>query len=171
MRGLSRAIALAGALLLSAAPAASAFFETQYQWRINRVSNPYQTAGPWNICGEAEGGSTGATVGCSRAFSVANTVSGTLGVSDGILSATLGYSVTATTTVTPSGSFPVPRHRLGVAEWRAEYQTRAVHQRLYKRVWVCGRGGCVPESWQATNHYTTAYANRYAYPRFRAVIH
>ena len=70
---------------------------------------------------------------CSRGFTVANTVSGSLGVSDGLLSDTLGYSVTTSTTLTGGATFAVPRHKIGVAEWRALFETRAIHQQLYKR--------------------------------------
>src|SRR4030088_1969681 len=96
MRRAKLSMALAGALFLAATPAASAISGTQYQWRIVRVSAPYRTTGGWNFCAQSHGG----TVTCSRGFTVANTVSGALGVSDGLLSATLGYSVTRSTTLT-----------------------------------------------------------------------
>lgn len=160
-------VALAVAFLLVAAPTASAIGGTQYQWRINRISAPYRTAGGWNFCAQSHGG----TVTCSRGFTVANTVSGSLGVSDGVLSAVLGYSVTTSTTLTGGASYSVPRHKIGVAEWRALFNTRAVHQRLYKRVWGCGRASCGHGPWVATNHYATAYASRYIGPDFRVVIH
>lgn len=157
---------LAAALLLGAAPAASAVSGTQYQWRINRLSAPYTTYGPWRFCAQSHGG----TVTCSRGFTVANTVSGSLGVSDGLLSETLGYSVTTSTTLTGGASFGVPRHKIGIAEWRAVFSTRAVHQRLYRRVWGCGRASCGHGPWVATNRYETAYASRYMGPDFREVI-
>ena len=163
---LKLSLALATALLLVAAPAASAVHGTQYQWRINRISAPYQTAGRWAFCAQSHGG----TVTCSRGFTVANTVTGSLGVSDGFLSDTLGYSVTTSTTLTGGASFPVPRHRTGIAEWRALFDTRAVHQRLYYRKWGCGRASCGHGPWIATNRYETAYASRYIGPDFREVI-
>jgi hypothetical protein len=159
-------VALAGALLLIAAPAASGISGTQYQWRIVRISAPYRTNGPWHFCAQSHGGS----VTCSRGFTVANTVTGSLGVSDGFLSETLGYSVTTSTTLTGSATFPVPRHRIGIAEWRALYDTRAIHQRLYKRKWGCGRASCGHGPWVATNRYEAAYASRYIGPDFREVI-
>ena len=160
------AVALVIALLLVAAPAASAVSGTQYQWRIVRISAPYRTAGGWNFCAQSHGG----TVTCSRGFTVANTVSGSLGVSDDLLSATLGYSVTISTTLTGGASFAVPRHKIGIAEWRALFDTRAIHQRLYKRAWGCGRASCGHGPWAATNRYETAYASRYIGPDFREVI-
>jgi hypothetical protein len=163
---LKLSLALATALLLVAAPAASGVSGTQYQWRINRVSAPYQTAGRWAFCAQSHGGS----VTCSRGFTVANTVTGSLGVSDGILSDTLGYSVTTSTTLTGGATYKVPRHKLGVAEWRALFSTRAVHQRLYYRKWGCGRASCGHGPWVATNRYETAYASRYIGPDFRLVV-
>lgn len=166
MKRLTLSVTAAGALLLAAAPAASAIGGTQYQWRIHRVSAPYTTYGRWHFCAQSHGG----TVGCSRGFTVANTVSGQLGISDGLLSEALGYSVTTSTTLTGSASYSVPRHKLGIAEWQAEYATRAVHQRQYKRAWGCGRASCGHGPWVATNRYETAYASRYIGPDFREVI-
>ncbi len=163
---LKLSVALASALLLVAAPAASAVSGTQYQWRIVRISAPYRTAGPWNFCAQSHGGS----VTCSRGFTVANTVSGSLGVSDDVLSTTLGYSVTTSTTLTGGATFAVPRHKIGIAQWRALFATRAIHQRLYKRMWGCGRASCGHTPWVAMNRYETAYASRYVGPDFREVI-
>jgi hypothetical protein len=159
-------VALASAPFLALAPAASAVSGTQYQWQINRISAPYTTYGAWRFCAQSHGG----TVSCSRGFTVANTVTGSLGVSDGLLSETLGYSVTTSTTLTGGASFPVPRHKIGVAEWRAKYSTRAIHQRLYYRRWGCGRASCGHGPWIAMNRYETAYALRYVGPDFRLVI-
>jgi hypothetical protein len=160
------AIMLTGALVLLAAPSATAISGTQYQWRIVRVSAPYRTVGRWAFCAQSHGG----TVTCSRGFTVANTVSGSLGVSDGVLSDTLGYSVTTSTTLTGGASYAVPRHKIGIAEWRALFDTRAIHQRLYKRVFGCGRASCGHGPWQATSRYETAYASRYIGPDFRLVV-
>jgi len=166
LRRLKLSIGLAGALLLGVVPAASAISGTQYQWRIVRVSAPYRTHGAWQFCAQSHGGS----VTCSRAFTVANTVSGSLGVSDGLLSDTLGYSVTTSTTLTGGATYKVPRHKIGIAQWRALFDTRAIHQRLYKRAWGCGRASCGHGPWTATSRYETAYANRYVGPDFREVI-
>ena len=166
MGRLNLSVALASALLLIAAPAASGVSGTQYKWRIVRISAPYTTSGPWNFCAQSHGGS----VTCSRGFTVANTVSGSLGVSDGLLSETLGYSVTTSTTLTGGATFAVPPHKIGIAEWRALFDTRAVHQRLYQRKWGCGRASCGHTPWVVTNRYETAYASRYIGPDFRVVI-
>ena len=157
---------LTGALLLAGAPAASAISGTQYQWRINRISAPFQTQGPWNFCAESHGGS----VTCARAFTVANTVSGQLGISDDLLSTTLGYSVTTSATLTGGATFSVPRHKIGIAEWRPLFTTRAIHQRLYWRRFGCGRASCGHGPWVATSQYETAYASRYVGPDFRVVV-
>ncbi|MBV9047417.1 MAG: hypothetical protein JOY58_04060 [Solirubrobacterales bacterium] len=163
---LKLSVGLASVLLLVAAPAASAISGTQYQWSIVRISAPYRTTGPWNFCAQSHGGS----VTCSRGFTVANTVSGSLGVSDDVLSATLGYSVTTSTTLTGGATFAVPRHKIGTAQWRPLFATTAIHQRLYKRTWGCGRASCGHTPWVATNRYETAYASRYVGPDFREVI-
>jgi hypothetical protein len=167
VRRLKLSVALSGALLLCGASAASAISGTQYQWRIVRISASYRTAGGWKFCAQSHGGS----VTCSRGFTVANTVSGSLGVSDGLLSDTLGYSVTTSTTLTGGATFAVPRHKIGVAEWRALFETRAIHQQLYKRTWGCGRASCGHSPWAAMNRYETAYASRYVGPDFREVVH
>jgi hypothetical protein len=159
-------VGLVCTLLLLSAPAASAVSGTQYQWRIDSIGARYTTYGPWNFCAESRGG----TVNCSHAFTVANTVTGQVGVSIDLLSESLGYSVTTSATVTGGASYAVPRHRTGVAQWRAVYLTRAVQQHLYQRRWGCGRASCGHGPWQATNRYETAYASRYLGPGFRVVI-
>ena len=167
MRNLRLGVALIAALLAIASTASADVvyhFYWNYQWRIHRVSAPYQTHSAWSFCGQSHGG----TVGCGRGFTVANTVAGSVGVSDGVLSATLGYNVTRSTTLTGSASFKVPRHRLGIAQWRALFTTRAVHQRLYRI--RCSQFGCYGK-WGATRRYETAYASRYLGPDFRVIIH
>ncbi|MBV9716006.1 MAG: hypothetical protein JOZ64_11575 [Solirubrobacterales bacterium] len=101
---------------------------------------------------------------------MANTVTGSLGVSGELLSETLGYSITTSSTLTGGATFAVPAHRIGIAEWRARFVTRAVHQRLYAQAWVCDIGCVLKYSWTATNRYETAYASRYVGPDFRPVI-
>jgi hypothetical protein len=166
MRQVKLTVALAGALLMIAVPASSAdvvyHFYTQHQWRVTNVGPAYQTAGAWHFCSESRGGN----VGCSRAFSVANTVTGSVGVSDGILTDTLGYSVTKTTTTTGSATFPVPKRKIGIAQWRSLFTTHAVFQRQYSR--RCDQFTCY--KWSALNRYETAYANQYKGPGFREVI-
>lgn len=166
MKRLKLAAALLGALL-TFAPAASGdvvyHYHYEYRWRVNRVSAPYQTHSRWYFCAQSHGG----TVTCSRGFTVANTVSGQVGVTDGVLSETLGYSVTKSTTLTGGASYKVPQHKLGIAQWRALFATRAVHQRLY-RAW-CTQFGC-PGAWSAAKRYETAYASRYIGPDFRVLI-
>ncbi len=168
MRHLKLTVSVVGLALLMAAPTASAdvvyHFHWDYKWRINRVSAPYQTHTQWHFCAQSHGGS----VTCSRAFTVANSVTGQVGVSDGVLSASLGFNVTQATTTTGGATYKVPRHHLGIAEWRSLFSTQAVHQRQYRR--RCTQFGC-PPGWSATNHYETAYASRYTGPDFREVVH
>lgn len=167
MTNLKLTVALVGSCLLITAPAASAdvvyHYHYAYQWQINRVSAPYQTQTGWHFCAQSHGG----TVTCSRAFTVANSVTGQIGVSDGVLSATLGFNVTKSTTTTGGATYKVPRRRLGVAEWRSLFSTQAVHQCRYRR--NCTQFGCFG-TWQPRNHYQTAYASRYTGPDFREVI-
>ncbi len=159
--------AIIGALFMIGVPAASGdvvyHFYTKYEWRVHRVSGAYQTAGPWQFCAQSHGG----TVGCSRAFTVANTVTGQLGVSDGVLSFAVGFNVTESTTTTGSATYKVPRHRLGIAQWRSLFSTKAVHQRLDKI--RCDQFGC-SGSWKPTTRYEAAYASRYTGPDFRELI-
>ncbi len=75
--------------------------------------------------------------------------------------------MTKSTTTTGGASYKVPRHRLGIAEWRSLYATQAVYQRHYRR--QCTHFGC-PGGWSALNSYETAYASRYVGPGSRKVI-
>lgn len=168
-------VALAAALPLLAAPAASAGAfpgarTTIRQWRIVQISRPSTTYGRWKQCSLVQGGKHGGTVGCSRGFTASNTVSGSVGVSYGVLSATLGYSVTASVTLTGNGSHPVPPHKIGVEQWRPEFRTRSILQRRYQRTRICGRGNCRYTRWVATGHFADAIANQYISPAFRGII-
>lgn len=53
-------VSLVGSLLLILGPAASADGVYQnhydYQWRINRLSAPYQTQTRWLVCAQSHGG-------------------------------------------------------------------------------------------------------------------
>ncbi len=79
----------------------------------------------------------------------------------------LGWRVTRSTTTTGGASYKVPRHHLGIAEWRSLFSTQVVYQRRYQR--RCTQFGC-PGGWSAMDQYETAYANRYVGPDFRKVI-
>jgi hypothetical protein len=161
---------LAGLTVPLAAPAALAapFSGTEYQWRVHRVSAAYKTYGRWVTCAQGGGG---ADISCSHSIAVGNTVSGQVGVSDGVLSASVGFSVTKTTTLTGGASYHVPRHRVWQVQYQPVFWTKAVHQRLYKQYWACvPRGACGPVSkWIATNRYETAYASNFAFANFRHV--
>ncbi len=98
---------------------------------------------------------------------MANSVTGSLGISDGELSASLGYNVTQTTTTTGSATYPVPRGKLGIADWRSLFTSRGIHQRLFRQ--QCEGSACCG-SWQGTSRYETAYASRYKVPVFREVV-
>lgn len=167
MRRARLAVVLVCGFTLPSAAAAPAdvvyHFYTKYQWRIHRISAPYQTHTRWRFCAQSHGG----TVGCSRAVTHSNTVTGQVGVTDGVLSAALGYNVTQSVTLTGNASYKVPRHHLGIAEWRLLFSTRAVHQRQYSI--RCDQFTCFGH-WRATNHYETAYASRYIGPDFREVV-
>jgi hypothetical protein len=170
MKRISLSLALGGLVVSLAAPAALAapLSHAEYQWRVGRVSTPYKTYGRWVTCAQGGGG---ADISCSHSIGVSNTVSGQVGVSYGVLSASVGFSVTKTTTLTGGASYQVPRHRVWQVQYQPVFWTKAVRQRLYKQYWACvPRGACGPVSkWTATNRYETAYASNFAFANFRHV--
>jgi hypothetical protein len=171
MRRVELIVVLAGLMVLLAPSAALAEFNhnIEYHWRVHRVSAPYQTSGRWVTCAQGGGG---ADISCSHSIAVSNTVSGQVGVSYGVLSASVGFSVTKTTTLTGGASYHVPRHHVWQVQYQPVFSTKAVHQRLFKRYWACvPRGACGPVSgWIATSRYETAYASNFAFANFRNVV-
>ncbi len=170
MRRFRLTVATAGLLLLALAPAALAtpFGGTQYKWRVNRVSRAYRTYGRWVTCAQGGGG---ADISCSHSISVSNTVSGQVGVSYGVLSFSVGFNVTKSTSLTGGASYHVPRHHVWQVQYQPVFFTKAVHQRLWKRNWACvPRGACSPVTkWIATKRYETAYASNFAFANFRHI--
>lgn len=163
-------LGLAGLMVPLAAPPALAvpISHAEYQWRVERVSAPYKTYGRWVTCSQGGGG---ADINCSRSIAVSNTVSGQVGVSYGVLSASVGFSVTKTTTLTGGASYQVPRHHVWQEQYQPVFWTKTVRQRLYKQYYACvPRGACGPVSkWIATSRYERAYASNFAFANFRHV--
>lgn len=170
MKRMFLALGLGGLIAASAAPAAIAVtnHNVEYQWRVERVGAKYKTFGGWTTCAQGGGG---ADISCSHSISVGNTVSGQVGVSYEILSASVGFSVTKTTTLTGGASYQVPRHRVWQIQYQPVFWTKAVYQREYKQYWACiPRGSCGPVSkWETTDHYETGYASDFAFANFRHV--
>src|SRR6202050_5009801 len=142
-----------GLMVPLAAPPALAvpISHAEYQWRVQSVSAPYKTYGRWVTCAQGGGG---ADIDCSHGISVSNTVSGQVGVSYGVLSASVGFSVTKTTSLTGGASYQVPRHHVWQIQYQPVFWTKAVYQREYKQYWACiPRGSCGPVSkWATSDH-------------------
>ena len=137
-------------------------YGTAYEWNVVGVGGNYKTYGGWSFCAEAYGPGT---VTCSRGFTVANSVTGSVTVSDGAISDAVGFSVTTSTTLTGGASYNVPKGVLGVVQWRAAYYSRNVTQEQY--VCTTVNGACPSGGWHPDNKYATARANDYLGPGFR----
>jgi hypothetical protein len=153
------------AVVLVPTASADVHYGTAYKWKVTSVGGTYRTHGGWSFCAEARGP---ATVGCSRGFTVSNGVSGTINVSDGVISSAVGFNVTTATTITGSASYRVARRVEGVIDWRPVYDTRKVRQERY--VCTTVNGSCpTSSSWHPDRRYATAYARKYIGPGFKYV--
>jgi hypothetical protein len=165
MKRIWLSLVLAGSIAALGASTAQAY--TGYQWRVTHVSPARKTYGAWITCAQGGGG---ADISCSHSIAVSNTVSGQVGVSYAVLSASVGFSVTKTTTLSGGASYHVPRHHVWQVQYQPVFETKTVDQREYKRNYACvPRGACGPVGgWKATSSYRTAYASDYAYANFRS---
>jgi hypothetical protein len=125
------ATAFLGAAAASARPDPGGPGPTNH-WRVTGHGKKYNTGGKWHNCAAYSKRSYSYTLGCSFAESVGNTVSGTVGVSDGTLSETVGYSVTRTKTVTATGSFTIKAGTAGHIQYHQTYVGTPVYQTLYR---------------------------------------
>jgi hypothetical protein len=97
----------------------------------------FPSGGRWSVEGDG-----GITLTLSFATAIANSVSGTLGASKGAISASVGFSVTKTTTVTVSGSYPTPKGN-GTYELYAGYTEHVTQFEVWKK-WGTVAHGVAP---------------------------
>jgi hypothetical protein len=100
-------------------------------WKITGVSKPYYTTGKWRDCAKVSptpGFKKSYT--CSFTGTVANTYSGTIGVSAGAVSASVGFSVTYSTSVTGGVTYTPDNQKTarGEVQWTSQYVTRKVYE-------------------------------------------
>jgi hypothetical protein len=129
-----------------------------YLWVVTSVGAAHTTYGSWRTCVTLTPRSTTSTATCTAGGSVANTVTGTIGIGYEGISESVGFSVTKTYTVSGSQSFTIPAHAGGKLQWRPVYSTKTVHQSEYYYS-VTGARSTVAT---ATNE-----ASKYTSPTFR----
>lgn len=93
-------------------------------WRVVKVSPAPTVVGSWSDCVTIRAGGRDATATCSRAFAVANGKSGSIGATDGVISASVGFDVTKTQTITATGAFPVAKRTKRTVQWAPRYKVK-----------------------------------------------
>ena len=139
----------------------------QYRWLVIGAGSPYTTQGPWWTCApRVDNDGLNASWGCNNSFTVANSVTGTVTVSDGEISAAVGYSETRSWTQGQSDNLAPGRDWNGVYQAANVYSTRKVTQSEQIGYLT------PPYDWHWLGVHATAYAHRftgwtYQYVRYR----
>jgi hypothetical protein len=105
----------------------------KFEWKIVKVGRPYYTYGPWHDCAYVhpqKGFNKSYT--CSFTGTVSNSYSLTVGVSAPYVSASVGYSVTYSSSVSGGTTYtPInQRTTYGEVEWQSQYLTRNLYEKL-----------------------------------------
>jgi hypothetical protein len=160
----------AGAVTCSNSPSTLSCF---YRWKITRVTHARVRHGRWRDCVSFGKSKHTATATCalgeSHSTTVTATLTGSLEVPKGTLSAAVGYQVQDTSTVTASYTATIPPHRAGVIRWAPVFtHRRKVQQRRWTCTWVpVGRNPYAYYKCAADNVFRYVYTERYSHPRFR----
>ncbi len=135
IRGVRLTAILLGAIALSslglgAAQASPKTPAPPIIWKITGVSKSYYTNGKWHDCAQVK-----PTPGFKKSYtctftgSVSNTYSGTVGVSAGDVSASVGFSVTYGTSISGGTTYtPDNQNDKGEVQWTSQYLTKKVYE-------------------------------------------
>jgi hypothetical protein len=128
----------------------------QYPWRVIKVSSAYDTQGGWFDCAPiVDNDGANATWACNDSIATGNSVTGTVNVSDGTISTSVGFSVTQTFTRGQSYSLAPGSDWFGEFESANVYSTKTVTQGEQ----VCYLTPPLDCTWLGI--HATAYAHRW----------
>lgn len=142
-----------------------------YTWKVSRVTHARPRHGRFRDCVAFSRSQHQATATCSlgksRSTTVTATLTGSLEVPRGALSAAVGYQVQETSSVTASYSALIPAHHSGVIQWSPVFNDRRkVQQQRSTCTWYASRRSyayrCEPDA-----VYRYVFTERYSHPRFR----
>jgi hypothetical protein len=148
-----------------------------YKWKITRVTHARARHGKWHDClsfaKSPHTASADCQLGRSRSTTVTATLTGTLEVPRGTLSAAVGYQVQQTSSVIASYTAVIPAHKSGVIQWSPVFtHRRKVQQRRWTCVWhPVGRNPHAYRTCAADDVYRYVYTELYSHPRFRVRYH
>ncbi len=138
------------AIGLAGAPAAQAD-GILYQKRVS-VGSATTTYGGYSTCISWNSSPYSGTAQCSRSWTISNTISADVGVSNGTLSASLGYNVTGSQTTSASYTTSYPKYQSGRIEARPVY---------YRRLVTVTGTYCHSSGVNCHTHTKTAYAYQF----------
>jgi hypothetical protein len=101
-------------------------------WEITGLSKPYYTSGRWRDCAKvAPTPGFKKSYTCSFTGGVSNSYSGTVGLSAEGISASVGYSVTYSTSITGGVTYTPDNGKTarGEVQWTSQYLTRKIYEK------------------------------------------
>jgi hypothetical protein len=142
-----------------------------YLWHVTRVTRARTRHGRWRSCVSfAQSKHTAqatCSLGSSRSTTVTTTLTGSLEVPRGQLSAAVGYQVQQTSSVTASYTASIPAHHAGVIQWAPLFNNRRkVQQRRSTCRWYASRRSYASKC-TLDAVYRYVYTEQYSHPRFR----
>lgn len=122
----------------------------EFEWQVTSVGSPTTSYGGWNFGSQGTNdGTANSTLTFSQTESYSNYVGGTVNVTDGVLSAAVGYDVTSGSQSTAAYTMTLQPGQTGTINWRDVYDKTDVQQEEFHK-YICGG------TWQPTGTYATA---------------
>ncbi len=142
------------------------------RWVISHVETvPGERRGKWKNCAEAVRSRKKQHITCALGKSVSGSVTTSVGgeypVGKGKLSASVGYSVTTTTSETKSDTFDVGKGESGWVQWAPVFSDRRDVYQKYQRCSSPPKGGGKPLCRDLNVPEKVAHTERYSHPAFR----
>jgi len=123
-------------------------------WKIVGVSGVYETSGPSYPCVYAPAKPVAWTANCSQTITVTDSLTGRVAVSQGDISAAVGYTVGESFSVSSGFSYPVGPGQSGEISIGTSFRTRTITQEEF----LCSDIGSICD---ALGNYATAYTSKF----------
>jgi hypothetical protein len=117
--------------------------------KITAVSAFYATYGTWQSCASTVAAKVVQTIKCEKTVAISNSITGTVSAPIKAIDVSVSFTHSATTTKTISDQYPVPKGKSSEIEFRKQYKTKKVTQKIYS---------CIAENHSVCYYKTTAYA-------------
>jgi len=123
-------------------------------WKIVGVSGVYETRGPSYACVYAVARPVAWMANCSQTITITDSLTGQVAVSQGAISAAVGYTVGESFSVSSGFGYPVGAGQSGEISMGTSFRTRTITQEEY----LCSDIGSICD---ALGNYATAYTSKF----------